>query len=183
MGTRLNIVSVAIKNIRRKVIRSVLLLLAVTVVTGTIFSATLFISSMRNALRIGTNRLGADVLVVPDKYESEARSALLSGKPESFYMDRSVLDKVKKVEGVKSVSAQLFIKPTNFTCCFNVNTFLVAFNPKTDFTVSPWLANHLGKPLKGNEIIVGRLVPVAVGDTIPFYGTSFKVKGIMEATG
>ena len=183
MGNRLNIVSVAIKNIRRKVIRSILLLLAVTVVTGTIFSATLFISSMRNALRIGTYRLGADVLVVPEKYESEARSALLSGKPGSFYMDRSVLEKVRKVEGVKSASAQLFIKPANFTCCFNVNTFLVAFDPKTDFTVSPWLANHLGKPLKGNEIIAGRLVPVAVGDTIPFYGTSFKVMGTMEATG
>ncbi len=179
----LNIVSVAIKNIRRKVIRSILLLLAVTVVTGTIFSATLFISSMRNALRIGTNRLGADVLVVPKKYESQARSALLSGKPESFYMDRSVLGKIKGVHGVKRVSAQLFMKPANFSCCFNVNTFLVAFNPKTDFTVAPWLANHLKKPLKGNEIIVGRLVPVAVGDTIPFYGTSFKVMGTMEATG
>ncbi len=179
----LNIVSVAIKNIRRKVIRSILLLLAVTVVTGTIFSATLFISSMRNALRIGTYRLGADVLVVPEKYESQARSALLSGKPESFYMSRAVLGEVRKVEGVKSASAQLFIKPASFSCCFNVNTFLVAFNPKNDFTVAPWLANHLGKPLTGNEIIVGRLVPVAVGDTIPFYGTSFKVMGTMESTG
>ena len=183
MGTRLNIVSVAIKNIRRKVIRSILLLLAVTVVTGTIFSATLFISSMRNALKIGTYRLGADVLVVPEKYEAQARSALLAGKPESFYMDKSVLDKVKKVEGVKDASAQLFIKPANFTCCFNVNTFLVAFDPKTDFTVAPWLASHLGKPLAGNEIITGRLVPVEVGDTIPFYGTSFKVMGTMEPTG
>ena len=183
MGTRLGIVSVAIKNIRRKVIRSILLLMAVTLVTATIFSATLFISSMRNALKIGTYRLGADVLVVPEKYESEARSALLAGKPESFYMDRSVLDRVNKVEGVKDTSAQLFVKPTNFTCCFNVNTFLVAFNPKTDFTVAPWLASHLGKPLTGNEIIVGRLVPVAVGDTIPFYGTSFKVVGTMDATG
>ncbi|MDA8088653.1 MAG: ABC transporter permease [Nitrospiraceae bacterium] len=183
MGTRLNIVSLAIKNIRRKVIRSILLLLAVTVVTGTIFSATLFIYSMRNALKIGTYRLGADVLVVPDKYESQARAALLAGKPQSFFMDRSVLDKVKRVEGVKDVSSQLFIKPANLSCCFNVDTFLVAFDPKTDFTVAPWLANHLGKPLSGNEVIIGRAVPVAIGDSIPFYGTSFKVMGTMESTG
>ena len=183
MGTRLNIVSLAIKNIRRKVIRSILLLLAVTVVTGTIFSATLFIYSMRNALKIGTYRLGADVLVVPDKYESQARAALLAGKPQSFFMDRSVLDKVKRVEGVKDVSSQLFIKPANLSCCFNVDTFLVAFDPKTDFTFAPWLANHLGKPLSGNEVIIGRAVPVAIGDSIPFYGTSFKVMGTMESTG
>ncbi len=183
MGTRLSIVSVAIKNIRRKVIRSILLLLAVTVVTGTIFSATLFIYSMRNALKIGTYRLGADVLVVPGKYESQARAALLAGEPQSFFMDRSVLDKVRRVEGVKDVSSQLFIKPANLSCCFNVDTFLVAFDPKTDFTVAPWLANHLGKPLSGNEVIIGRAVPVAIGDSIHFYGTSFKVMGTMESTG
>ncbi len=183
MANRLKIFSLAVRNIRRRPVRSVLLFLAVIVVTGTLFSATLFISSMKNALRIGTYRLGADVLVVPAKYEAQARSALLAGEPVSFYMDRSVLDEVRKVGGVKEVSPQLFIKPSSFTCCYSVDTFLVAFDPKTDFTVTPWLKTHLGGPLKGNEIITGRAVPVIAGDTIPFFGTSFTVKGTMERTG
>ena len=183
MTAGLNIGSFAIKNLKRKIIRTILLLLAVSVVTGTLFSATLFILSMKNALKIGTYRLGADVLVVPEKYASEARSALLAGEPTSFYMDRDVLEKVRKVEGVKAASPQLFIKPTSFTCCYNVDVFLIAFDPKTDFTVTPWLEKNLKKTLVGNEIITGREVPVITGDSIPFYGTVFKVVGTMEPTG
>ena len=183
MAAKLNIILFAIKNLRRKMTRTFLLLLAVTVVTGTLFSATLFISSMQNALKIGTYRLGADVLVVPEKYESEARAALLAGEPTSFYMDRSVLDKVRAVEGVKRASPQLFIKPTSFTCCYSVEAFLVAFDPATDFNITPWLEKNLKKPLVGNEVITGRNIPVVVGDTMPFFGTPFKVVGTMEPTG
>ncbi len=183
MKTGLTLVSIAVKNLSRKIIRTTLLLLAVTVVTGTIFAATLFISSMQNALKIGTYRLGADVLVVPEKNVAEARSALLAGEPASFYMDKSVLEKVRRVEGVKEATPQLFIKPTSFTCCYNVDVFLVAFDPASDFTISPWLEKNIKKPLSGNEVIAGRSIPVIAGDTIPFFGTPFTVVGTLEPTG
>src|SRR5664279_1162219 len=181
--SRLNITSLAVKNLRRKIVRSLLLFLSVTVVTGTLFSATIFISSMQNALKIGTYRLGADVLVVPEKYAADARSALLAGEPTSFYMNRDILEKVKRVGGVKKASPQLFIKPTSFTCCYNVNAFLVAFDPTSDFTITPWLEKNLKKPLSGNEVITGRGMPVMAGDQISFFGTLFKVVGTMEPTG
>ncbi len=171
------------RNLRRKYIRTVVLLLIVAVVTGTLLSATIFISGMKNALRIGTYRLGADVLVVPAQNEAQAKAALLAGEPTSFYMDRSVFEKVAKVDGVKKASPQLFLKPSSFTCCYNVDVFLVAFDPKTDFTISPWLEKNLKKPLTDNEVITGREVPVLVGDTIPFFGTPFTVAGTMEPTG
>lgn len=180
---KLNITSLAIKNLRRKVVRTTILLAAVTVVIGTLFSATLFISSMQNALKIGTYRLGADILVVPEKYEAQAKTALISGEPASFYMDASIVEKIRAVEGVKKASPQLFIKPASFTCCFAVDVFLVGFDPKTDFTVNPWLEKHLRDPLGSNEIITGREVPVISGDSIPFFGTAFRVAGTMEATG
>ncbi len=180
---KLNIISFAVSNLRRKAIRSLLLFLSVTVVTGTLFSATIFITSMKNALKIGTYRLGADVLVVPEKYAADARSALLAGEPTSFYMKREILDKVSAVEGVKKASPQLFIKPTSFTCCYSVDAFLVAFDPETDFTITPWLEKNLKKPLSGNEVITGRGMPVIPGDSIAFYGTPFKVVGTMEPTG
>jgi putative ABC transport system permease protein len=183
MKFRLNIATLAVKNLRRKMIRSLLLFLSVTVVTGTLFSATIFITSMQNALKIGTYRLGADVLVVPEKYAAAAQSALLAGEPTTFYMSRDILDKVKKVNGVKQASPQLFIKPTSFTCCYNVNAFLVAFDPASDFTVTPWLEKNLKKPLTGNEVITGRGMPVIAGDQISFFGTLFKVEGTMEPTG
>ncbi len=163
--------------------RTAVLLLLVAVVTGTLLSATIFISGMRNALKIGTYRLGADVLVVPEKNEAQAKAALLSGEPTSFYMERSVFEAVKNVEGVRRASPQLFIKPTSFTCCYNVEAFLVAFDPETDFTVTPWLQKNLKKPLIDNDVITGSSLPVIKGDSLPFFGTLFNVVGTMEPTG
>jgi putative ABC transport system permease protein len=179
----MRIPSFAIKNLKRRVVRTVVLMLAVCVVTGTLFSASIFILSMQTALKIGTYRLGADVLVVPEQYEKQAPSALLSGEPTSFYMSRDVLEKAKKVEGVKVATPQIFIKPASFTCCFNVEVFLIAFDPATDFTVMPWMERNLRKKLGTDDVITGREVPVIVGDTLPFFGTLFKVAGTMEPTG
>ncbi|NJD56635.1 MAG: hypothetical protein FIA94_09565, partial [Nitrospirae bacterium] len=97
----INISGLAQRNLKRKIIRTLVLLLLVAVVTGTLLGATVFITGMKNALRIGTYRLGADVLVVPEKNEMQAKAALLSGEPTSFSMSRSVYDSVKDLEGVK----------------------------------------------------------------------------------
>ena len=179
----MNIYSVAFKNLKRKATRTWLLLAIVAVVACTLFSATLFLRSIGNALKIGTYRLGADILVVPESAEGKAKSALLSGEPTSFLRDRSILDRVKAVAGVKSATPQLFIKPASFTCCYNVDVFLIAYDPDTDVTVKPWLEKHLSRKPGLTEIITGREVPVIVGDAIPFYGTNFTVVGTMEPTG
>ncbi len=179
----MNIPYVALKNLKRKITRTWLLFAIVAVVSGTLFSATLFLKSINNALMIGTYRLGADILVVPESAENKAKSALLSGEPTHFLMDRGILDRVRKIGGVRNATPQLFVKPTSFTCCFNVDVFLVAFDPETDFTVKPWLEKHLNRKLGINEIITGRSVPVIPGDSIPFFGTTFRVAGTLEATG
>ncbi len=179
----MNIPYIALKNLKRKLTRTWLLFAIVAVVSCTLFTATLFLKSINNALKIGTYRLGADILVVPENAAAKAQTALLSGEPTQFLMDRSVLDQVRKIEGVKAATPQLFIKPTSFTCCFNVDVFLVAFNPETDFTVKPWLQKNLNRKLGINEIITGRSVPVIMGDMIPFFGTNFRVAGTMEPTG
>lgn len=179
----MNITYLALRNLKRKVARTWLLFAIVAVVSCTLFSATLFLKSINNALKIGTYRLGADILVVPENAETSAKSALLSGEPTQFMMDRAILDRVKAVAGVKNTTPQLFIKPTSFTCCYNVDVFLVAFDPETDFTVKPWLEKNLSRKLGINEIITGRSVPVIAGDKIPFFGTTFTIAGTMEATG
>ncbi|MBI5640991.1 MAG: FtsX-like permease family protein [Nitrospirae bacterium] len=180
---RLSVFGLALKNLRRRPFRSLILLLTVSLVTGTLLSATIFLTGMNNALKAGTNRLGADILVVPERNESQARSALLSGEPAGFYMDRAIYEKIKKIEGVKMSSCQLFLRPTPFSCCYDVDTFLVAIDPATDFTVTPWLTKNLKKNLAGNDVLAGSDLPVTAGDTIPFFGTLFTVAGTMEPTG
>lgn len=179
----LNISQLAVRNLKRKFIRTIILLLIVSVVSGTVLGASVFMSGMGNALNIGTYRLGADVLVVPEQHAMQAKAALLSGEPASFYMGREIYERVKKIEGVKRASPQLFIKPATFTCCYNVEAFLIAFDPETDFTITPWLQKNLKDRLSGNQIITGSAMPVISGDTLPFFGTPFDVRGTMEPTG
>jgi len=179
----MNIPYVAFRNLKRKLTRTWLLFAIVAVVSCTLFAATLFLKSINNALKIGTYRLGADILVVPEGAETKAKTALLSGEPTHFLMDRSILQRVAGISGVKNATPQLFVKPTSFTCCFNVDVFLVAFDPETDFTVKPWLEKNINRKLGLTEIITGRSVPVIPGDKIPFFGTTFTVAGTMEPTG
>ncbi len=72
----MNIPYVALKNLKRKLTRTWLLFAIVAVVSCTLFAATLFLKSINNALRIGTYRLGADILVVPESAETKAKIVL-----------------------------------------------------------------------------------------------------------
>lgn len=179
----MNIPYIALKNLKRKPTRTVLLFSIVAVVSCTLFAATLFLKSVNNALRTGAYRLGADILVVPENAEGKTQSALLSGEPTQFLMERSILDRVRSTDGVKDVTPQIFIKPTSFFCCLTEDVFLVAFDPETDFTVKPWLEKKIGRKLSISEVIIGGKIPVIVGDTIPFFGTHFVVAGSLEPTG
>lgn len=179
----MNIPYIALNNLKRKPTRTWLLLGIVAVTSCTLFAATLFLKSVNNALRIGSYRLGADIIVVPESAEIKVQTALLSGEPTQFLMDKSVLDEVKSTEGVQSVTPQLFIKPTSFFCCLTEDVFLIAIDQKTDFTVKPWLEKNIGRMLSTGEVIIGGKIPVIVGDTVPFFGSRFIVAGKMEPTG
>lgn len=179
----MNLPYVSFRNLARKLTRTSLLFAIVVVVSCTLFGATLFLRSVDNALRLGTYRLGADVIVVPEGAEPRAKAALLSGEATQFLMKPGVLEQVRRIDGVRVATPQLFLKPASFTCCYDVNVFLVAFDPASDFTVRPWLERHLARGLGPDEIITGREIPVVAGDSIPFFGTMFQVAGTMEPTG
>lgn len=180
---KLGLFYLAVRNIRRKMFRTASIILSVAVVAGTLFSATMVIYSVKQSIRVGTERLGADVLVVPEGAEDKARTALISGEPSTYYMPRSVLDEVRKVEGVAAVTPQVFIESSQFSCCYVGNVLLVGFDPETDFSVTSWLSDFSSKKFGDDDIIVGRELPTAEGRELIFYGHPFKVAGVLAQTG
>lgn len=178
------IVALAQKNLRRKIFRSIAIIAAVMVVAATLFSVTTIMESVEQSLKRGTARLGADLMVVPNKAETAARSALLSGRPSTFYMDKSLVEKIKKIRGVRSVTSQIFLKTSPYACCDVSDLFLIGFDPDNDFTIKPWLTNTLGRPLADDEVIMGRgITAYTIGFTLTFYNQPFKVVGMLEETG
>ncbi len=181
---KINLNYIARKNIRRKFFRSMAIVIAVTVVAATLFSVTTVMDSVETSIKKGTARLGADIMVVPQEAEAKAKTALLAGEPSTFYMDRSIEEKVRKVEGVKSVASQIFLQTAKYKCCDVSDMLLIGFDPEHDFTIMPWLSRELSRPLGTGEIIMGRgLTAYDIGSKITFYGKDFEVVGMLEETG
>jgi putative ABC transport system permease protein len=174
------------KGVRRRTFRNVVSVLTFAVVTGSLLSAYFLIGGAQNSAQAGMSRMGADLLVVPEQYETATDAIILTGHPSTFFINRSALDGVSSVAGVEKVATQTYIATLNAGCCA-IPTQMIAFNASNDFTVTPWLETELGRPLVPNEIIIGHQVRVFtgtdVGSLVKFYGHDFTVAGVLEQTG
>lgn len=181
---KLNILRLATQNLKRKKFRSIAIILAVLVVAATLFSITTIMASVEQSLERGTSRLGADIMVVPAKAAAQAKTALLAGKPSTFYMPSKVEEEILHITGVRTASSQTFIQSSTYQCCAVGGILLIGFDQNTDFTIKPWLTQTLKRPLADDEAIMGRaLTAYAVGATLNFYNVPFTVVGMLEETG
>ncbi len=174
---------IAKKNLKRKLFRTSALIISIALVSGLLFAGAISMKSVLTSIKLGAERLGADIMVVPEGYEEKARSTLIAGKPSVFYMPGEVLEKVRKIKGVKQASPQLFIKSTSYPCCTYVDVLLVAFEPGTDFTVRPWLQETVKRELGKDEVIIGASIPVSTGEKMTFFGKELTVVGSLSRTG
>lgn len=180
---RLGLLYLAAQNLRRKPFRSIVTVAIVTIAAGTLFSATLLISSVQQSLKVGMERLGADILVVPEGSQESSESALITGSPTSFYMDGSAIGQVESVPGVAQASPQIFIESLISSSCCTGHVQLVGYDPDSDFVVKPWLEQNIDHPLGPNDVIIGSLILANKDETVKFYGDNFSVAGVMDATG
>ena len=179
----ITLLALAKRNLHRKPFRTIALILAVTVVTATLFAATLGTKSVLNSLELGVARLGADVIVVPAGYEDTVKTVIIAGEPSFFSMEKSVLDRVRAVKGVERASPQYYFKSARYPCCDVLDVLLVAFDPATDFTLAPWMEQRNDGPFVKDDVLVGREIPFMTGDIITFFGKQLNVAGSLESTG
>ncbi len=158
----------------------------ILVLAAFLMSTTLLSRSIRHSLAVGTQRLGADIVVIPAGKEKETRTALLLGKPVSnAWMEAANLDRIARVDGVSAVSPQLYLETlTGAACCSAWEMFMIAFDPKTDFTILPWLQEKSRTPLGAGEVIGGDWISVPEKEgRILVYGVPVNLAGKLEATG
>ena len=172
------------KNLINRPVRSVLLVLIAAFMTAAVFGGTVAAASLQNGLDSLTQRLGADIIVVPEDAESKTdlENILLQGTPAYFYMDKFVEDKLAAVEGVDKTSVQYFLVSANAECC-TVQVQIIGFDEDSDFSIRPWLRQTYDGRLGENEIIVGSSLSTRVGHTLKLYGVECKAVGKLDATG
>jgi putative ABC transport system permease protein len=181
----MSLISLVLKNIRGNAVRSLLAFLCVLGVSAFFMSTMVVSRGTQESLQKGLERLGADILVVPYGAQTDIETALLMGKPSHIWMPQAYLDEIASIDGVAAISSQIYLQSLfQASCCSVSETFLVVYDPKTDFTVTPWLRKNLGRELATGEVVGGAYIFSPDNDgTIKLYGTNLKLVGNLEPTG
>lgn len=108
MSNNISIFYLTRQNLRRKLFRSLVTIIAVGIVAVVLFPTTILGKSVSNSLDSGVARLGADLMVAAPGNVSKISSTLIAGNPSTFVMDGGVTQQVAQVPGVEKVSPQLY---------------------------------------------------------------------------
>ncbi len=181
----MNFINFTLKNISGTAYRSWVIGLCAFILAAFTVGTTLIMRGAETSLRLALDRLGADIVVVPQGSETTAETALLMGQPASIWMPASTQQKVAAVPGVAQTSPQLYLSTlNNAACCSVSNMFLIAYDPTTDFTIQPWLKQKIGTGLRLGQAVGGHFVFTPAGESnIKLYGYFVTLVANIEETG
>ncbi|MDH4139900.1 MAG: FtsX-like permease family protein [Coriobacteriia bacterium] len=181
----MTLLHLALKDISRNAFRSWAIFLCALLVAGLALATLLITRGAQDSLELAVDRLGADIIVVPQGSETTVESALLMGTPTQVWMPEERIGDVRNVDGVSQASSQLYLTSLkNAACCSVENMFMVAYDPETDFTIQPWLEKNLGGGLSLGEVVGGTFVFVPEGEqNIKLYNYLLTLKANLEPTG
>ena len=175
----------ALSQISGSAFRSWLIGACALVITGFALAAVLVSQGAEASLRLASDRLGADVLVLPQGAESGVEGALLMGTPVKSWMPAADVATIAAVPGVAVASPQLYLVSLHkVSCCAVSDMLMVAYDPATDFTLRPWLRRQLGHGLALGQAVGGKFVSVPKGlEELRLYGYPLSVTANLQATG
>ena len=173
-----------VMNIIRRPKRSAALIILVTVLAFIIFGGMMLSKSLENGLDSLGNRLGAQIMVVPEEAAEDAglEDIVLQGNTGYFYMSDTKLDEVAAIEGVGQTSSQLFLASLAASCC-SAKVQLIGFDPETDFAIQAWIRSTYDGTLGPMEIVVGNDIISDEGEKLSFYSDECTVVAKLAKTG
>jgi putative ABC transport system permease protein len=179
-GIKFLLGSLALQNLERRKARTLLLLAAVAICTGAVFTGAVLMRSIQSSMDIGFTRLGADMLVVPSGTLTNITAALLTAEPTDLTLDDDMLGRLASLKGVRRIAPQLIFRTEASGYGHgrgDESVDLIAFDPARDFTVQPWLERRLERPLQPGDIIVGGRRDEPLGSELLFFGKPLTVYG------
>ena len=178
MDTALSLRVLAVRNICRKPSRTFALTSLVAVSAAVLFAGFHLSASLRKGIAGMQDRIGADLMVVPEGYGQNQEGVLLSGKPSYFYMDKSVEDTIRAMDGVREVTGQFYLTSLSESCCdFPVQ--IIGFDPESDFLIKPWVRQYA---TDGRAFFAGSNVNVKDG-CISFFAKKHAVGAKLAKSG
>lgn len=163
-------------------VRSLGLVILTAIASATLLSSVLFSKSLDTGFEQLSSRMGADVLIVPYGGEAQNQSILLQGDLSHRSLPREVLEFTRKLPGVSVASPQFFFTTLSASCC-DKKVNIIGFDPKTDFTIKPWIRKTYKNDFKPGSVIAGSDIQIEKGGKIKFFDKEFIVVGTLEPLG
>lgn len=193
----LSLFRLARHNMKRRVFRTISVVLITMLATGTLFTATMLLRGVETGIRHGANSLGADMIVAPYGSQldaqaiisGESQGMLMGGLTTTTFLNLDLLSEIKEIEDVKTATPQKYLSTwEEGACCRMADVQIIGFDPKTDFIVNPLVENKLKWPISADELILGNNLSVSLEDfervsPWPVYGYTFSVVGRLKKTG
>ena len=169
--------AVPFRNLRTHPFRTVILLILIIAQASCVLGGLMMTQSMQKEIARTEARLGADILVYPDAAMSKisSNSLLMQGSPVEIRKDRSMLSRMDACDDISQVAYQIYIRDTTG----ETPVWIVGFDGKTDFVISPWLRNE-GDPATG--MIAGSKVQ-ASDNRLKLFSKVWPVNARLDETG
>jgi putative ABC transport system permease protein len=182
-GIRFLLGSLALQNLGRRKGRTLLLLAAVAICSGAMFTGAVLLRSIESSMDVGFTRLGADLLVIPEGTLTNITAALLTAEPTELTLDNDMLDRLAGLKGVRRIAPQLIFR-TDLSGygARDESVDLIAFDPERDLTVRPWLERRLDRPLRQGDVIIGGRRDEPIGSELLLFGKPLVVYGKLGKT-
>jgi len=175
--------SLALQNLGRRKARSLLLIAAVAIGSGVVFTGATLMRSIDNSMALGFTRMGADMMVVPDGALTNITAALLTVEPTELVLDADAFAKAQ-IASVGRIAPQKIVRVEHSGIGDHHELVdLVGFDPARDFTIQPWLAEKLNRPLGADDVILGASRDTPLGSQVLIFGKPHTVYGRLGRTG
>lgn len=183
LASAYSIAAIAWKGVIRKLFRNVVLMLAVALLIALLVFALLFNRAVTEDIEAATQKMGADIVLVPPEAKDNAEQFILESKIKTFYMDKFVFESIRDLPDIKQATYHVYLNTLGSGCCSIDEGQVIAFDQANDFVVAPWLEAG-PKTLQSGEVYVGSYVYDFLGliDTASLFGQGVKVVGHLQHT-
>lgn len=175
--------SLALQNLGRRKARSLLLIMAVAVASGVVFTGATLMRSIDSSMAVGFTRLGADMMVVPEGALTNITAALLTVEPTDLVLDQDLFARAGIASVSRAAPQKIARVEHSGIGSHHDSVDLIGFDPALDFTVRPWLVEKINRDMRPGDVILGAARAAPLGSELLIFGKPHTVYGRLGKTG
>ena len=173
------------KSLMHRKMQNLVIILSVAMGVGIFFSTAMINEGVAEGADFAKQRMGADLVAVPNSATLDPGLVLFGGASENTYMPETTFDAVRKISGVAQATPQFFTNKLSADCHdIGDSIRMVGYDPATDWVIKPWLSSNFQKErLADDEIVLGAKVLTWEQNQIEILGKWYKIVAVARETG